>query len=178
MSKITKFKRIYDYTATWAAGVLTVTTTDITGTATPHFLVSGTTVDIQCNNAPQLLVKQVVTTTGANTFTIAVPNSDFLKGKVTVDYFSTGQSGLFSITSPQSNGLNSIVQSFVTGTGGAVYVLAGSLDGIHWNTLATITHLGTTGDTQFTSIPSAWAYMSINVTSIGAATRLEANFSN
>lgn len=157
-----------DYTAVWAANVLTVTT------STVHNLVTGDIVQISGNSSPQLLqVAVTVTTTTAFTVVAAPEYSRFLVGKVSIDFFRTGQVGIFPFTLPRGVGITAVIQSFVTGTGTAGYNLQGSLDGVHWTPLATVTHLGVTGDTQFVTVEPSWTYLAVSVTSIGAATKLE-----
>ena len=82
------------------------------------------------------------------------------------------------ISLPRSTGAAAVVQSFVTGTGGAAYALDVSLDGVHWTSLASITHAGTTDDTQSATIAPNWAYGSVNITSIGASTKLTVKYSD
>lgn len=96
-------------------------------------------------------------------------------GQVVIDYYNAGMTGgQPSFTIPRGQGdTNAVMQSFVTGTGGATYTLELSQDGIHWITaVATVTHAGTTGDTAFVTISPAWAYGRINLSVIGAATTL------
>lgn len=101
-------------------------------------------------------------------------------GQVEILDYSTGQTGgqpAFSIPRGISSS-GAILQTFVTGTGGATYTLELSLDGIHWVlAVATVTHAGTTGDTAFVTISPDWAYGRINPSVIGAATKLTAMLS-
>jgi hypothetical protein len=179
-TKIRKVKApVLDATLTWSANTLTVVTT------TAHNLVTGDLVDIEVQNSPQELIQVPVTVTNSTTFTVSaspywtdvsVPTAT-LNGKVTISFFRTGQTGRFAFTAPRSSGIAAVVQSFVIGTGGASYTLDGSLDGVHWTNIATITHTTTTGDTQSAQVSPAWAYLSINITSIGAATSLTVLYS-
>jgi hypothetical protein len=141
-------------------------------TATAHWLDSGELVSLISNNSPQELLNQTVTVTNATTFTVAnIKAIDFKNGNCLIGFLSTGQTGIFTFTAPRS-GASMVVQSFVTGTGGATYELMASLDNVHWVALAAVVHPGTTDDTQFVSIEPAWAYIGINVSSIGTATDL------
>ena len=65
-----------------------------------------------------------------------------------------------------------VVQSYVRGTGGAVYKVEVSMDSEHWVETATVTHTTTTDDTGFVTIQPGWAYMRPNITSIGVNTNL------
>lgn len=171
-SKVRKFKRTLDFTATWAINTLTVTTTG------NHYLVTGDVVDIFAGHGAFTIINAAVTVVDADTFTVATSDAfSFMDGKVQIDLFRTGQTGRFVITSPRSVGNSAVIQSFVTGTGGATYNIDASLDGVHWTNIATVTHAGTTGDTQFAQIAPMWAYVSIDITAIGADTSLVAMYS-
>jgi len=166
--KVKTLTRQFKYTATWLADVLTVTL------PSAHYLTTGNLVNVLSANATHDYIQVPVTVTGANSFTIAALSNPYyaLIGTVVINYFSTGNTGMNVMTFPRGSGNSGIVQSFVTGTGTAVYVVEASLDGIHWTTLATVTHTATSGDTQSLVVEPAWAYLGFSITSIGAATQL------
>ncbi len=168
--KVKTIKTILQFTATWAANVLTITTNQ------NHNLVTGDIVNLKFDESPQVVLGATVTVTGATTFTIPYTNQyavPYKGGQVEIPYFITGQTGIVAIfTLARTNTGNPIIQSYVTGIGGASYSVLGSLDGIHWTSIATVTHGTTTGDTQHTSITDSWVYFAISITSIGAATTL------
>jgi hypothetical protein len=173
-SRVKTISTVLDYTASWTANVLTVTTT------TPHFLVTGDLVKITSANVPSELIGASVTVTSTTAFTVAVTAmySQFLSGNVTVPFFRTGQTGRQIFTTPRSTASANVIQSFVTGAGGAVYTIDYSLDGVHWTASGTtITHVTTTNDTQSATIAATWVYAAINITSIGAATSLTVLYS-
>jgi len=166
--KVQKFSKSIAFTATYANGVLTVTT------AAPHYLATGDIVSLNDGQGQQD-AGNVVTVTGASTLTIRGPHELFLAGTLTLDVFRTGVTGrqILQTNRSSANGAAAVIQSFVTGTGAASYTIDASLDGVHWTNIATITHGATTNDTQSGSVAPAWAYISINITAIGAATSLE-----
>lgn len=171
-SKVRKFNRVLEFTATWATDTLTITTVG------NHYLVSGDTVDVFAGHGAFTIIGAVVTVIDATSFSVATTDAfSFLDGKVQIDIFRTGQTGRFVKTAPRSVGNAAVVQSFVVGTGGASYTIDGSLDGVHWTNIATVTHGILTGDTQFAQIAPMWAYISIDITSIGADTSLEVMYS-
>jgi hypothetical protein len=167
-ARVKTFKRELNYTAVFTAPS-TVTFT----TPTAHYLVTGNLVDIISLAGTTQLPNTTVTVIDATNFSISSLTDTYWKsGKVVIKYFSTGMTGLQVITSPRNQTGSSVIQSFVTGTGTAVYTLSGSLDGIHWTPLATVTHAATSGDTQNVIVEPSWAYLGVNITSIGAATTL------
>lgn len=172
-SKVKKLKTQLYFTATWLADVLTVTTTS------PHNLITGDLVTIiPSSGAIEPLSKVAITVTSATEFTIATTNKfHYLRGLVEYDYFRTGVTGRQVFTMSRSTGASAVIQSFVTGTGGAVYDVEVSLDGVHWVNLSTVTHSMVDGESKFTTIEPAWAYLAINITSIGASTKLEVLYS-
>lgn len=176
-TRVKKISFVLDAAITWAANTLTVVTT------ANHNLVTGDKVSIHVQNVPQEIVDAVVTVTNATTFTIvapaqwkdvAVPQATF-NGKVTVAIFNAGVTGRFVFTAPRSISAAAVIQSFITGTGGAGYTVDGSLDGVHWTNIATVTHVS--NDVQSAQVAPAWAYLSINITSIGASTSLVVMYS-
>lgn len=194
--RVKLFKRELGYRVIWSSPTVVSFITQ-----TPHYLTSGSLVDIIEISGTTQLINQAVTVVDATTFTLvgdfinlngniyATSNGTTLtisdsnqvtytSGKVVIKYFSTGVTGYQVITSPRNQIGSAVLQSFVTGTGGASYTVNGSLDGIHWSVLSTTTHAGTTGDTQATTIEPSWAYIAINITTIGSATKLTAAFSS
>jgi hypothetical protein len=67
---------------------------------------------------------------------------------------------------------DAIVQSYVTGTGGAAYTLEVSLDNSHFINAVSFTHSTTSGDTGFVAISPGWTHVRANVISVGANTLL------
>lgn len=157
------------YTATWTANILTVVT------ASANNVVVGDIIQLVSNNVPQVLSGAVASVISTTSFTIAASSafSGMIIGNITTDFFRTGQTGRNIITYPRSVGNSGVIQSYVSGTGAATYVLEGSLDGIHWSTLSTITHTTTDQNTQFVTVEPSWSYLAANITTIGAATRLD-----
>jgi len=174
-SKVKKLKTQLYFTATWLANVLTITT------ASAHNLVTGDLVTIIPDSAMNAsLNKQAVTVTNATTFTIASTHpTAHLRGLVEIDFFRTGFTGRIIFTAPKSTGSPSVVQSFVTGTGGATYLMEASLDGIHWTPLTgvDVVHGALSGDTQATTVAANWTYLATNISVIGASTKFEVMYS-
>lgn len=172
-SKVKKLKTQIYFTATWLANVLTVTA------ASAHNLVTGDLVNIiPAAGTIGTLSKAAVTVTGATTFTVATTHPySYLRGLVEFDFFRTGSTGRQVFTMSRSTGASAVIHSFVTGVGGAVYNVEVSLDGVHWISLATVTHPTVDGDSDFTTVEPAWVYLAINLTSIGADTKLEVLYS-
>lgn len=169
-SKVRKLNRVLDFTASWAGDVLTITTTG------NHLLVTGDVVTIMSDMSSPQILKGAVTVTNGTVFTMVASAmySGFLRGKVTIDFFRTGFTGDVWFTSPNSSGLPGVIQSVVTGTGGATTEIYGSLNGVNYGTaIATLTNTTVTGNSQSASINTNWAYISAKITVIGAATKLE-----
>lgn len=177
-SKVKRLSRQLNFTSTWVGGVLTVTVI-----GSPHLLANGDTVDLlPASSRSEPLLKQVVNVTGAYTFTISYPDHepfDFARGLAVISFVRTGFTGRIIFTAPKSTGAASVVQSFVTGVGGATYLMEGSLDGVHWTPLTgvDVVHAAVDGNTQATQISANWAYLAANVSVIGANTKLEALYS-
>jgi len=159
-----RFERELQYTATWAAGVLTVTTPT-------HFLVTGDTVRITSLNAPHNLIG-AVTVTAATTFTMVASEEYnlFNIGAVTIDFFRTGQTGaqtqMFGLVPP------TVIQLTAAGAGGAVIVIEVSNDKKSWTTLATVTIAAADKASDFVPLTNTWATARLNITSIGAGTAI------
>jgi len=169
-----KIVRTLPYTATYLNGVLTVTT------QTAHYLLSNDNISLHGyrSQAVMSIANKPVTVVNATSFTIDYLFTDeshaleFLKGIMETSVFRAGVTGRFSFSLGKTTGSPIVIQSFVIGTGGASYTLDVSLDNEHWTNVATVTHIGTTGDTQSAQIAPVWVYGSIDITSIGAATSL------
>lgn len=146
-----------------------------------HYLASLDVITVRFPDVPQILLNVPVTVSDGTTFTIATPMDYHLNNasEIEVGYYSVGQTGgQLALTLPSSTALNAVVQSWVSGTGTAVYTIEGSLDGVHWTTDGTtITHTSADGNTQAASISVSWAYLRINLTSVGTATKLYVNLS-
>lgn len=166
-TKLRYFTQQIPFTSSWSANVLTCTTA-------ANYLVSGDVITLTAQDSPQELVNVVVTVIDSTHFTVPASSlySSWTKGDAHIKFYRTGQTGLFTMTLPRSSGNSAVVQSFVTGSGGASYVLEASLDGVHWATLATVTHAGTSGDNQYVAIEPAWTYIGIQISSIGASTSM------
>ncbi len=67
---------------------------------------------------------------------------------------------------------DAIIQSYVTGTGGAQYTIDVSLDSQHWINAATVAHSTTSNDTGFVTVAPGWCFYRANVASVGANTLL------
>ena len=172
-SKVRTLKTQIQYTATWSTGILSVTT------ASNHNLVSNDVIKLLAASGNIQNTNHTVTVTGANTFT--TPSTDAfysLVGLVEIPFFRTGITGRQIFTSPHSTGTDAVIQSYVSGTGGAVYTIDQSLDGIHWTPSGiTVTHGTSDQDTQGNALTGNWAYLAANITSIGAATALTVMYS-
>jgi len=146
-----------------------------------HYLTTGDRIRIRFPNVPQILEDVPVTVTSGTAFTVDTPMDYKIdsRGEIKVLFYSTGMTGPQSpITVNSTTALAAVMQLWVSGIGGAVYTVEGSLDGQHYSTDSNITtHLGVDGDTQAVVINVSWAYLRLNITSIGAATKLYGNFS-
>jgi hypothetical protein len=164
-----KVKRELDYTAVWASNVLTVTTT------LNHNLVTGDAVRIKSTNSPQDL-QASATVTSATVFTVQC-SSDyalFLTGTVSIDSFRAGATGRYVFIPQNSTGAGQIIQSFVTGTGTTTATLEGSLDNLHWvPALGTLSNTATDGSSTVVAMTNKWTYLAVNISAIGASTKME-----
>lgn len=164
-------KRYLPYTATWAANVLSVTTTG------NHNLKSTDIVSFKLPTVTNELNNVAVTVTGANTFTVPHTNHQVIQqahtGFVEIGYFSYGQTGaqeIFSITPSAAALAASVVQFTAHGAAGAVLVMSVSNDKQGWVPIATITLASADKATDFITIANNWNYGRISVTSIGLDT--------
>lgn len=166
MGTIKKLKRSLAYTATWAAGILTLTT------PTPHYLKNGDVVDLVLTEITRDVTNKVITYVNANVFTIPLDNYAFTTsaGYVVMYYYSggmTGESEVFRIT-PSSQNQGMVVQFTAHGTGGAVFVLNVSNDLAGWIPIATVTLASTDLATDFVIINNNWNHAKLTITSITA----------
>jgi hypothetical protein len=173
--RVSKVTRKLSYISTFANGILTVTTSDL------HYLAVDDKVEfISSISSGAPFVAHVETVTSTTVFTVVVSAEQaqrYLVGEIKVSVFRTGQTGRVISPLSRMTGAAIVLQSFVVGTGTAVYGLEASLDGIHWTPIATVTHAATSGDTQSAVITPNWAFIAINITSIGVATSLEVLYS-
>lgn len=141
-------------------------------TANNHILYAN--VDVYLTSGTQYVAyKTKVTSNTANTFTVpATANLAYLTDYY-VNGYVKGQSGpQTEQTLPRGTGCDTVVQSYVSGTGGAVYTIEVSLDKEHWITAANVNHTTVNNDTGFITISPGWAYYRANINSIGANTNL------
>ena len=141
-------------------------------TANNHNLFTGVPIYLSSDQYYTSYLTSAVVTS-SNTFTANCVDSIQSLTHVYVNGYLSGQTGeKEQQTLPRSTGTDTVIQSYVNGTGGAVYNIQVSLDASHWITTNTITHGTNSGNTTYTTIKSGWAYMRANVTSIGANTNL------
>lgn len=156
-------------------------------TVAPHYFGVGDVInDLFFANVPQR-VSNITTISGTTGSTIVFTNNDALNGSASglninanamfrCNYYSTSMSGPQDVfTLPIQSGSKALFQSYVVGTGTAVFALEGSLDGVVWSNLATVTHTSSNLDSSAISITDPWIYFRVNITSIGAATKLYLN---
>lgn len=143
-----------------------------------HYLNNGNVVTVRFPNFPQVLLNVPVTVNSTTSFTIDTPyDYELRNADIEVGYYSHDMTGgQESITLASSTALSAVIQSFTEGTGGAVYSIEGSLDNVHWSTdTIIITHLNANNDTQALTIGVSWAYLRVNITSVGPATKFYVN---
>ena len=160
-------------TAVFQAGFLTTTI----HTKELHYLNNGDVVTIRFQNFPQILLNVPVTVNTTSSFTIVTPQDyELHNSEIEVGFYSHDMTGAQTgVTLSSSTALSAVIQTFTEGTGGAVYTTSGSLDGIHYvDDPAIITHPGVDGSTMAITIGVSWAYIRLNITSIGPATKLYA----
>lgn len=119
--------------------------------------------------------KTSVKTVVGNTFTATVETAQYIQNlsHFGVDGYLPSQTGSQAEqTLPRGTGTETIVQSYVSGTGGASYIIDVSLDKTHWIPAANVVHSSVNNDTGFVTISPGWAYYRANLTSVGANTNL------
>lgn len=151
-------------TSSWSSNELTITT------ATNHLLYANTPVQIPTTMGTISAPANVLS---ANTFKITCDRLNQAPIEYVVPGFVTGQTGGQAKQSIQ-RGMSTqcVIQSFVTGTGGAQYNIDLSLDGDHWIQVGNVTHTTANNDTGYFVISPGWTYFRPNVVSIGANTLL------
>ena len=143
--------------------------------ANNHVLYTGVTASLT-SDKDYYVTTGTATKTSANTFTIVAPFVGTLSNEIThysINGYVTGQTGVKDAqTLPRATGTDTIIQSYVIGTGAASYNIDVSLDKEHWIPAANVVHTTTSGDTGFITIKPGWAFMRANVVSIGANSNL------
>lgn len=152
--------------------------TTVIHTKEVHHLNNGDVITLRFPDAPQVLLDVPVTVTSTTSFTIDTPMDYRLyNAEIEVGFYNHDMTGgQQPLTLHATTALSAVIQSWVSGTGTAVYTIEGSLDGVHWSTdTVIITHAAANNDTQAATIAVSWAYLRINLTSVGAATKLYVN---
>ncbi len=141
-------------------------------TANNHLLYANADVYL-ASGTQYAAYKSKVTSNTANTFTVsATANLAYLTDYYVTGYV-TGQIGpQTEQTLPRGTGTETVIQSYVSGTGGATYTIEVSLDNSHWIPVANVTHTTNNNDTGFITVSPGWAYYRTNINSIGANTNL------
>lgn len=148
-----------------STGILTVT-------ANSHQLFTGINVTVSSGSSYDA-VTATATITGANTFQLNCPKYiQNIDGYFINGYISSDSGAQSPQTLPRATGTDTIIQSYVNGSGGASYKVDLSMDGSNWITANTISHGTNSGNTTFMTISPGWAYMRANVISVGANTNL------
>lgn len=171
-----RYKQLTRKIAITAASVTGTGPYAYTFTSASHGLVSGDVVTI----VPQdVMDKFDVTLDGTTTgsvigfsLTTNVPvNAD---SYVIVKYYKTGTTGgQTPFTMPLQYGGKAILQSYVVGTGGATFDIEGTIDGAIWTKVgSTVTNTAVNMNTQTVFITEPWLQFRINISVIGAATKL------
>lgn len=141
-------------------------------TANNHVLYANADVYLASGTQYAAYKTKVISNT-VNTFTVSATSNQSYLTDYYINGYVTGQTGAKEPqTLPRATGTETIIQSYVTGTGGASYSIDVSLDNSHWITTANVTHTTTNNDTGFITISPGWAYMRANINSIGANTNL------
>jgi len=151
--------------ATWSNDVFTA------NTAVNHLLFNGVNVQL---SGQSRTYDGPVTVLANNQFSVPVTRDNLDNfSSYTVKGYLPGQTGPQNVQSMQ-RGMNTdaIVQSYVTGTGGAAYTLEVSLDNEHFINAVSFVHTTTSGDTGFVAVSPGWTHLRANVASIGANTLL------
>lgn len=172
-SKVKKITRVLPFTVTGVSGTGPYVYTLTFGAA--HYLVAGESIRIETNVYPLQINTTVVATPLTTTATISstFPIEQFLTGNLFAFSYGTGQTGAQApFTLPTYGSGPSMIQSYVTGTGGASYTIEGSLTEDVWTTVSTVAHTAVNNDSAFFTIAQPWPYLRVNITSIGAGTKL------
>nr|QMP83659.1 MAG: hypothetical protein [Caudoviricetes sp.] len=106
--------------------------------------------------------------TSSNTFTVqSYVNPQDLTHFSIDGYIATGAGE--AQTLPRGRGVDSVIQTYTNGAGGATVSIDVSLDIQHWINLGTMT---VTTNSAFISVSPSWAYYRANVTSLTANSNL------
>lgn len=141
-------------------------------TSNNHILYANANINLTSGIQYEAYSAKVVSNT-TNTFTVAATANLAYLTNYYVNGYVTGQTGgKDPQTLPRATGTDTVVQSYVDGTGGASYSIEVSLDNSHWIDFASISHATSDGNTQHAFISPGWAYMRANLSSIGANTNL------
>ena len=142
----------------------------VTVNATNHGLFTGVPVSLT-SDIHYSSYNGTANVTGANSFTVSSTiNPQDLTHFSINGAISTGVTDAHTI--PRGTGADTVVQSYVNGSNGAVYKIDLSLDGSHWINYTSVTHGSSDGNTMYNIISPGWAYLRANVTTIGANTNL------
>jgi hypothetical protein len=82
----------------------------------------------------------------------------------------TGVTKTYSLK--KGEGSETVVQAYVIGTGGAVFDVQFSLDGVGWTTASTVTLTTVNLNAGGFTFTAGWGYIRLNITSIGTNTQL------
>lgn len=151
----------------WNSNTLTINTTG------NHLLFNGVNVTVYGENT--YVISGTCTVANSTSFSIATTRVNDTFTKYSVESFLPTQTGTpdrtkYSIA--RGSDADFVIQSFVTGTGGASYNVDVSLDGIHWIPTANIVHSTANNDTTYLVISPGWLYFRPYLNSVGANTLL------
>ena len=145
--------------------------TGLVVTITGHKITNGFTVTAPNLHSSYNSVSGIVEVIGVNSFRIV---ADEVLGSFTEvivrGFTNTGLTPSYSIR--KGEGAETVVQSWVTGTGGCTFTVQFSMDGLHWIDSVNITHTTINNDTGGFTFTAGWAYMRLNITTLGANTIL------
>lgn len=166
VSRVKYLKQYFPITSySFDSGISTIS-------ANNHLLFTGIPVSLT-SDKQYFSYNSFATVISANSF--SVPSSEYIHNLThfCINGYVSGQTGRMEPqTIPRATGTETIVQSYVNGTGGATYNVDVSLDKDHWISLGSIVHGSQSGNTAYLTISPGWAYMRANVASIGANTNL------
>ena len=165
-ARVKKIQDIIVFTATWAAGVLTVVTNTV------HDRLNADLVTLTFGDSPQELVDYAITYISTTSFSILTPYP-VKSGYLVNSYFRSIGVKPFSLQS--SAGSPALFQVVLEGTGAltSTVVFSVSLDNKNWIVLSTSTLSVTTSGTDGFSSVVRWPYMQANITALtGTAAKL------
>lgn len=138
---------------------------------TNHKLIAGFTVTAPNFHSSYNSVTGIVQLIDANSFRIvSAPVLGSFTEIIVRGFMSTGFTPVYAIR--KGEGAETVVQSWVTGTGACTFTTQLSMDGLHWINSTNVIHTTTDGDTGGFTFTAGWGYMRLNVTAIGANTIL------